>query len=68
MPADRWIALAFTPIGVLINLWLRATAKPMEFDGLVADLGFGPAPVQLSWFLIRGIAPLALVLTLQLAI
>jgi len=68
MPADRWIALAFTPIGVLTNLWLRATAKPMEFDGLVADLGFGPAPVQLSWFLIRGIAPLALVLSLQLAI
>ena len=68
MPADRWIALAFTPIGVLINLWLRATAKPMEFDGLVADLGFGPAPVQLSWFLIRGLAPLALVLSLQLAI
>jgi len=68
MPADRWIALALTPIGVLTNLWLRATAKPMELDGLVADLGFGPAPVQLSWFLIRGIAPLALVLTLQLAI
>ncbi len=68
MPADRWIALALTPIGVLTNLWLRATAKPMEFDGLVADLGFGPAPVQLSWFLIRGIAPLALTVSLQLVI
>ena len=67
MPADRWIALALTPIGVLSNLWLRATAKPMEFDGLVADLGFGPAPVQLSWFLIRGVAPLAIVLSLQLS-
>ncbi|HYN71557.1 MAG TPA: DUF6297 family protein [Nakamurella sp.] len=68
MPADRWIALALTPIGVLTNLWLRATAKPMEFDGLVADLGFGPAPVQLSWFLIRGVAPLAIVASLQLSI
>ena len=68
MPADRWIALALTPIGVLTNLWLRATAKPMEFDGLVADFGFGPAPVQMSWFLIRGVAPLALTVSLQLVI
>ena len=37
-------------------------------SGLVADLGFGPAPVQLSWFLVRGIAPLALTLSLQLVI
>lgn len=68
VPAGRWAALALTPIGVLSNLWLRATARPLEFDSLVADLGFGPVPVRLTWFVIRGIAPLAIVLTLQLAV
>jgi hypothetical protein len=62
----RWLALALVPFGVIANLWFRATAKPLEFDGQVLDLGFGPVPVAQASFLLRGIGPLALTIGIQL--
>ncbi len=68
VPATHLAALALVPVGVLVNVWLRATGKPIELGAQIADTGFGPLPIELAWFLIRGIGPLAVVVGVQLSL
>jgi hypothetical protein len=68
VPTARWVALDITPVGVIANLWLRTTGKPAVPGGLVGDFGYGPVPVDLAWSYVREIAPLAIILALQLAL
>ena len=68
LPRDRWAALALTPVGVIANLWLRSRDKPAMTNNRVGDIGFGPVPIDLTWSYIREIAPLAVVVALQLLV
>ena len=68
MPSARWAALALIPVGVLVNLWTRTKGKPAVTADRVGDIGFGPIPIDLTWYYVREIAPLAITLALQLAI
>ena len=68
VPSARWAALALIPIGVLVNLWTRTKGKPAVTADRVGDIGFGPIPIDLTWYYVREIAPLAITLALQLAI
>jgi hypothetical protein len=68
VPSGRWAALALVPVGVLVNLWTRTKGKPTVTADRVGDIGFGPIPIDLTWYYVREIAPLAITLALQLAI
>jgi len=68
VPSSRWIALALIPIGVIANLWTRTKGKPAMTGNRVGDLGFGPVPIDLTWYYVREIAPLAITLVLQLLV
>jgi hypothetical protein len=68
VPSSRWAALALIPIGIIVNLWARTKGKPAVTGGQVGDVGFGPVPLDLTWYYVREIAPLAITLALQLAI
>ena len=65
MPPTRWPALALTPIGVLANLLLRARDRPPITNNRIADLGFGPVPVDLTWSYVRELVPVIIVVVLQ---
>ena len=56
------------PVGVIVNLWTRTKGKPTVTADRVGDIGFGPIPIDLTWYYVREIAPLAITLALQLAI
>jgi hypothetical protein len=68
VPSARWAALALIPVGIIVNLWARTKGKPAVSADRVGDLGFGPVPIDLTWYYVREIAPLAITLALQLAI
>ena len=68
VPSVRWVALALTPLGVMANLSLRTKGKPALTGDRVGDIGFGPVPIDLAWYYVREIAPLAITLALQLAV
>lgn len=65
MPSNRWLALALTPFGVLSNLWLRSRDRPPVTDNRIADVGFGPVPIDLVWSYLREIIPLLVVVVVQ---
>jgi hypothetical protein len=68
VPATRWAALALIPAGLIVNLWARTKGKPAVTADRIGDIGFGPVPIDLTWYYVREIAPLAITLALQLAI
>jgi len=68
VPPTRWIALALIPVGIIVNLWARTKGKPAVSGDRVGDFGFGPVPIDLTWYYVREIAPLAITLALQLVV